>query len=254
VQVKTSGIILQDRMMEEEDHLLTILTEDFGVLHTYGKGARRFKSKMASATEMLTYSDLILFHNKDRYILDDATTKHIFFDLRIDIIKLSLGYYFAQLMAELAPRGEEAKEYVRLLLNSLAYLENGKCAPEMLKPLFELRLLSMAGYMPDLVMCRECGCYENEYMLFNPLEGSIICTKCAESHPDPAGILIPKSVLTAMRFIVFVETKRLFSFRLPPADLKLLSQVAETYLLTKTERKYAALEYYKTLALPEMEV
>lgn len=253
MQLKTSGIILQDRVMEEDDRFLTILTEDYGVLHTYGKGARRFKSKMASATEMLTFSDLVLFHNKDRYILDDASTRHIFFGLRTDIIKLSLGYYFAQLMAELAPRGEDSKEYLRFFLNTLAFLENDKCSPELLKPLFELRLLSMSGYMPDLVACRECVCYENEYMFFNPLDGNLLCSECAKENPDPAAIPIPNSVLTAMRHIVFTDLKRLFQFRLPPKDLKLLSQVCETYLLVKTERKYASLDYYKTLVLPEQE-
>lgn len=251
MQLKTSGIILQDRIMEEEDRLLTILTEDYGVIFTYGKGARRFKSKMASATEMLTYSDLVLFHNKDRYILDEASAKHIFFGLRTDIVKLSLGYYFAQLMAELAPRGENAKEYIRFFLNTLAFLESEKCPPEQLKPLFELRLLSMSGYMPDLVACRECVCYEKEYMFFNPLEGNLLCNECALHTPDPAAIPIPNSVLTAMRHIVFTDLERLFSFRLPKADLKKLSQVCETYLLAKTERGYATLDYYKSLEFPD---
>lgn len=252
MQLKTNGIILQDRMMEEEDRLLTILTEDYGVLYTYGRGARRFKSKMASATELLTYSELVLFQNKDRYILDDASTKHIFFGLRTDIVRLSLGYYFAQLMAELAPRGENAKEYLRLFLNTLAFLENGKRSPEQLKPLFELRLLSMSGYMPNLVACRECVCYENRYMLFNPLEGNLICCECAEKAPDPAAIPIPNSVLTAMRHIIYTDLERLFSFRLPPTDLQVLSQVCETYLLVKTERSYASLDYYKSLAFPDL--
>ena len=90
-------------------------------------------------------------------------------------------------------------------------------------------------------------------MFFNPLEGNLLCCDCAQEAPDPAGIPIPKSVLTAMRHIVFTDLKRLFQFRLPPADLKLLSQVCETYLLVKTERKYTSLDYYKTLVLPEQE-
>lgn len=250
MQIKTNGIILQDRMMQEEDRLLTILTEDFGILNAYAKGARRFKTKMASATEVLTYSELILFYNKERYTLDDASSKHIFFGLRSDILKLSLGYYFAQLMEELAPRGENAKEYLRLFLNTLAFLESNDYPSGQLKPIFELRLLSMSGYMPDLVACRECMCYESSYMLFHPFNGNLLCSECAQHTPDPAAIAIPNSVLTAMRHIIYTDLKRLFSFRLPQADLQLLQRVSETYLLTKTERNYASLEYYKSLEAP----
>ena len=247
-QIKTNGIILQTRIMGEEDRLLTILTEKEGVLTAYGQGARRFKTKMASATEVLSYSELVLFRNKDQYILDGASTLHIFFGLRSDIFKLALGCYFGQLTAELAPRGEGSGLYARLLLNTLSFLENGKRPPELLKPLYEFRLLSMAGYMPDLVGCRECGSFENGSMLFDPLEGNLICSDCAKGNPASSkAVPIPNSVLAAMRHIIYSEMEKLFQFQLPPNDLECLQQVGETFLLMQTDTTYTSLDYYKSL-------
>ncbi len=247
-QLKTNGIILQTRVMEEEDRLITVLTENEGVITAYGKGARRFKTKLASATEALSYSELVLFRNKDQYILDGASTLHIFFGLRSDILKLALGCYFGQLTVDLAPRGGPAGEYIRLLLNTLSFLENGKRPAQQLKPLYELRLLSMSGYMPDLVGCRRCGCFEAPAMLFDPLEGNLLCGGCAGEDPSAAKALpIPASVLAAMRHIVFSEMDRLFSFQLPAPDLECLLKTVETYLLMRTEQKYTSLDYYKSL-------
>lgn len=250
-QLKTNGIILQTRTMEDEDRLLTVLTEKEGVLTAYGRGARRFKTKMASATEVLTYSELVLFRNKDQYILDNASTLHIFFGLRGDIFKLALGCYLGQLTAELAPRGEFSGEYMRLLLNTLSFLESGKRPASQLKPLYELRLLAMAGYMPDLVGCRECGCFESPLMFFDPLDGNLICGQCAGEEASRDRVIpVPGSVLAAMRHIIYSEMEKLFQFQLPSEDLERLRQVVETYLLMQTDRSYTSLDYYKSLLLP----
>lgn len=247
-QIKTNGIILQTRVMNEEDRLLTVLTETEGILTAYGKGARRFKTKMASATEVLSYSELILFHSKDQYILDGASTIHIFFNLRADILKLALGCYFGQLTAELAPRGEASGEYVRLLLNTLSFLESGKRSADQLKALYELRLLSMAGYMPDLVGCQECGCYEHSVMFFDPLNGNLLCGDCAEKGTSSQRLLpVPVSVLAAMRHIIYSEMGRLYQFQLPSHDLEALGQMTESYLLMQTDQGYSSLDYYKSL-------
>ena len=46
---------------------------------------------------------------------------------------------------------------MRLMLNTLHYLENGSREEGLLKPIFELRLMTELGMMPDLLMCRTCG-------------------------------------------------------------------------------------------------
>mgnify|MGYP000077235448 CR=1 FL=1 len=47
MQIKTKGIILKELASGDEDKLLTILTEDRGVIFAYARGARRFKNRLA---------------------------------------------------------------------------------------------------------------------------------------------------------------------------------------------------------------
>ena len=82
MQIKTKGIILKELASGDEDKLLTILTEDRGVIFAYARGARRFKNRLAPSTGLLCYSSMVLFWNRDRYSLDYADSIEQFFELR----------------------------------------------------------------------------------------------------------------------------------------------------------------------------
>lgn len=78
------------------------------------------------ATELLCYSHFVFFKNRDRYIVDAADSNRMFFKIRQDIVALSLASYFAQFAKTLLPEGEPAHKQLKLLLNSLHMLENGR--------------------------------------------------------------------------------------------------------------------------------
>ena len=130
------------------------------------------------STELLGYSRFVLFKHKDRFTIDSADSNALFFGVRQDLTKLSLAAYLCELCADTAPAGEPAKEQQRLLLNCLHLLETGKRSAEFIKPLYELRQISLSGYMPDLVACRECGQYERPLFHFYPVSGELVCAGC----------------------------------------------------------------------------
>ena len=115
----------------------------------------------------------------------------------------------------------------------------------LLKSVVELRLLSLTGYMPNLVGCEECGCYEAEEMLFYPRHGMLLCGDCARGvQKDGGGIPLSQGVLTAMRHIVYVDFEKLFSFSLPEDGLKQLAKASERYLLATLGRGFQTLDFF----------
>ena len=54
-------------------------------------------------------------------------------------------------------------------------------------------------------------------------------------------------MLLAMRYIVWCEPKRLFSFRLEEESLQALSALTEGYLMTQLEHSFYTLDFYKSL-------
>lgn len=189
MQLGTRAVVLSAKNLEEHDRLVVLLTEDLGVVTAYARGARRQKGAMSSATEQLSYSAFQLFRNRERTFVDRAETETIFFAIRQDMERLALASYFCQLCQELIPEGENQPGYLHLMMNTLTLLDRGKMPLSQLKAVFELRLLTMSGYMPDLVACAVCGDLTGEGGPFCPfVRGALLSgmRSKARNHPPPA--------------------------------------------------------------------
>ena len=250
MRITTDGIVVRQKNYGEKDRLLTILSREHGMITAFANGARSPRSPLASSTELLTYSNFVLFEYKGRTTVDAASANQVFFGVRQDVELLALGTYLAQLCTEVLPEGEQDPQCLRLLLNSLYMLNEKKRTPDFIKPVFELRLLSISGFMPDLVACDVCGCYEHEKMYFLPAEGELRCGGCMSGHEVGALPLAP-GVLAAMRYILYSDFEKLFSFTLPPEGLRQLSAVSERFLLAQLEREFPALSFYHSVKLPQ---
>lgn len=250
MQLTVDALVVRVRNMDELDRLVVLLTADRGLVTAYMKGARRTKGASASATELLSYSHFVLFQNRDRTFVDRAEPNRLFFALRQDMEALSLATYFCQLLTELVPEGEPGDGPLRLALNCLHCLDKKQLERPQIKAIFELRLLTMAGYMPDLVACARCGCAPEEGVWFDPGQGVIYCPGCHDDAAGPGAIPVSAGVFTAMRHILYSDFEKLFAFRLSPQSLEELQRVSETYLLARVERVLPALDFYKTILQP----
>ncbi len=247
MKAKTDGLILKQQNIGEQDKLVTVLTSDLGVLRAFVKGAKNIKSSKSSATDILCYSDISLYEGKNKYIIDDAQAKEIFWGLRNDMEKVSLAQYFCELAAFVCPEGQSAKAQLSLILNALYLLTKGEKDTSLIKACVELRLLSLSGYMPDLVMCRECGAYEASTMYFALNSGKIICESCFATSPKSTSIPIDATILRALRHIVFSEDKKIFAFNLPKKSMEQLNYLTESYTCRALEKDFKTLHFYKTI-------
>ncbi len=245
VSLSTNGLIVRVNNVGEYDRFISVLTDNYGVLSAYVHGARSLKNKNGAATSLLTYSHLSLDRKKDTYVVKEASSEKVFFNLRSDIEKLTLAQHFCELAYVLAPREEKAQEYLRLVLNSLSFLTDDKKDKKLLKAVTELKILSLSGYTPDLIACRECAKYEDTKMYFDAQNGEIYCEEC--KHSGLSLIPINNSVLAAMRHITFSEFRDIYSFILSDESLEELTSVVERFLLSQVEHRFSALQFYKNL-------
>ena len=246
--ISTDGIVLKTKPLGNDDHVYTILTREKGVITAFARSRQKISRGMGSALELFTYSNFVLFQSKDRYSINSASSNKVFFGIRSDIEKVSLASYLSELLIELAPEeGEDPNDYLRLFLNCLAMLENNKRSVQFIKPLFGLRLMALAGYMPDLIGCVSCGESEGKSLCFIPSEGSLICGNCIEQVTGQQMIQITPGELAAMRHIIYAPVEKLFSFALPDSALKRLSAITESYIYTQLDKTFHTLEFYHTL-------
>lgn len=246
VQVKTQGLIIREKTVGESDRLVTVLTRDEGVVRAFARRAKSLKDSKNSATGILCYSRLNLYKGRDKYIINDAFPIEVFFGLRRDIMSLSLAQYFCELACELVPDGVESEEYLRLVLNGLHFLSSGTKPAALLKPVVELRMLSISGYMPDLICCEACGAYEADRMFFKINRGTIYCEDCYLSKGDPC-VSLSRGALSAMRHVIYSDFEKIFSFSLSSEACKEFSAAAEAYMVHTLQKRPKTLDFYNSL-------
>ena len=241
------GIVLRVTDYNDRDALLTVLSRAHGKLTVKARGLRRKNSPLIAPCQLLAYGEFTLFEYKGNYTINEAHSLELFTPLRRDLTKLALGTYFAQVAEIISQEDLPNPELQSLLLNSLhalAYLD----LPEMLvKSVFEMRAVCLAGYTPDLYGCHICGSQSPDR--FDLSAGQLECRACRD--PESNGIRLPvnPSILEAMRYICLCDPKKLFSFRIGQEALEQLSSLTEGYLETQLERGFSALDFYKSLLL-----
>ena len=246
MQRKTQGLVIKEQAVGESDRLVTVLTKDEGVVRAFARRAKQLKHSTNAATWLLCYSRFTLSKGKNAYNISEAFPIEVFFDLRKDITRLALAQYFCQLAVEVVPEGVEAGEYLRLVLNALHFLCKGSRPQAVLKAIVELRMLSEAGYMPNVAYCAHCGAYESPRMYFKINRGELYCQECYIDNGDPCAPLSP-AALTAMRHIVFADFEKIFSFTVSPGAQQELAAAAEAYTMQILQKRPKTLDFYYSL-------
>ena len=240
----TNALVLREVRYKEADRILTLLTSTDGKITVKARGALRKGSKTAAATQQLTYSEMTLFGNRGKWTVNEAVIKEAFPGLRRDMENLALGCYFAECLEAFSVEDQPEPAILQLGLNSLYALSHQLYPPEQIKAAFELRLMCLAGYEPNLSACAVCGSEAPEEPLLSLADGRISCRRCRNAGST---VQLDRESLEAMRYIVSAPAKQLFSFRLSDGALNRLSAAAEQYLLTQTERRFGTLDYWKSV-------
>ncbi len=248
MKIQTPGLIIKETNIGENDKLLVILTREHGIIRAFADGVRRIKSKNSAATSLLCYSNFILYQNKDTYKVSDSTPIELFFDLRYHLEELALAQYFCEMAIKLTPEEFEPTEILRLLLNSLHFLTKQSKPIEIIKSVTELKLISLAGFMPNLTGCAVCG--EEESYKFSLSEGCLFCLECGSDVGDTT--LLNSTVLAAMRHIIYSDFEKIYSFEIPENDAKILSSICERYVSVQSEHHFQTLDFYKSVKEPRL--
>ncbi len=243
------GVVLTQRQIGEQDCFVDILTEDRGVLEVLVKGAGKINSKSGSGVQLFAYSEFCLRSAKKGYALNSVAPIRIFYKLRSSVTAVALASYFAQILKFSVLPQKNAPEILRLFLNCLHYLSEGAYPEAQLKSVFELRIAALLGFMPDVVMCRKCGCYLPETLCFSIENGGFYCKECyTPSDSEALFVEMSSGTLQAIRHIVLRDLERIFAFRLKEQCSKELHTFSEAFLRYHMDARFTTLEFYHTLS------
>ena len=240
------AIVLRVTDYNDRDALLTVLSRNHGKLTIKARGLRRKNSPLIAPCQLLAFGEFTLFEYKGQYSINEAHSIELFSPLRRDLTKLSLGTYFAQVAEVISQEDLPNPELQSLLLNCLFALSKMNESEAKVKSVFELRAACLAGYMPDLFGCHNCGNQNPDR--FDISEGMLECHSC---RGFGGGIRMPvtSGVLEAMRYICLCEPRKLLAFSVGDENLQKLANLTEAYLTAQLERGFSTLDFYKSLLI-----
>ncbi|MBI4534451.1 MAG: DNA repair protein RecO [Candidatus Melainabacteria bacterium] len=302
---KVTGINVGSFNIGEADKVLTIFSAERGLIRAVAKGARKPGSKIAGRADLLSVNSLLLSTGRTLDIVTQAESLETFPKLRQDLLRLSFGFYYAELTQQFGHGlSEESKTYFAYLCKSLRLLSNGHttalmpgCIEEFdggLHPgqtdlkdpalkggvsverddvtwmclQFELGLLEMVGYKPELTYCVMCRAILSDYQLgaFAHDLGGVVCRRCcelgqaswvAETHsyqPSNLSQIIQVTPLVWKNLALASHSGRTTAIHMQSPKLKPAIQAAhqliKSYIEYKAGRPMRSLDLLKSLGTP----
>lgn len=165
----------------ESDKVITLFSSERGLVKAVAKGARKPGAKISGKADLLNVNRLLLATGRSLDIITEAESFETFPLLRSDLSKLSYGLYYAELTNQFG-QGllDESEIYFEYLCDALRKQAQGEAEPAFLCLRFQLFLLHLLGYQPELdacVLCREILGDWNISVFDHDLGGAL-CEQC----------------------------------------------------------------------------
>ena len=245
---KTRAIVIKSMNLSESDRLITFMTENHGKVKCVAKGARKAKNQFWGSLEPMSLIHLIYFgrEHQSLFRLNHSDIIESFQTIRDDFDKLYTGIYFLDLIDAMILEGHWEPKVFGLLYQALAAL-NQQNELEPLRRLFEIRLLSLSGYKPQLehcVLCRKTP--ENGMISFSYAHNGILCSSCSNS----ARVDIQFSVGTRnyIKKLLEVEIKTCERLKFPKSQTEEIEKVTHRLVLSHLGRELKSYPFIKNMA------
>ena len=178
------AVVLRHSDWGEADRMLSVFTRQAGKLRVVAKGVRKLRSRKAGHLEPFTHVRLLLARGRDFWIVTQAETIDAYLPLREDLLRTGYAAYLVELLDRFTYEEGEAPGLFQLLVEGLARVELLP-DPFISVRYYELRLLDLVGFRPDLFHCVSCGDEIQPLdQFFDALKGGVICPNCIGHIPS----------------------------------------------------------------------
>jgi len=182
---RSEAVVIRHNDYGEADRMLTLYTSQHGKVRALAKGARKLTSRKAGHLEPFTHVALQMGKGRDFPIVTQADTINAFASLRDDLVLTSQASYVLELLDRFTYQDDVANPALfRLVTDTLGRLASRSDAWLAIR-YFEMRLLDLVGFRPQLFECVRCGkaiLPEDQYFSFS--SGGVICPACGRSLPN----------------------------------------------------------------------
>lgn len=238
---RTESIVLRRTDFGEADRLLTVFTPHRGKMRLLAKGARKPSSRKSGHVELFSHGQLLVATGRDLDIVTQAETMEPFLPLREDLERTTYAYYVAELADAFTAERDENRPLFDLLKDAFGWLCSTHDLP-LAARYYELHLLALVGYQPQLFLCGRCKKHlEPEVNFLGIAEGSMYCRQCG--HDQVGRLELSVNALKVLRFLQTREWDTCRLLRLSSASHAEVERVMQQYITYHLERKLKSVDF-----------
>ena len=144
-EVVVHGVVLSEHSQREFDKRLSILTMEEGKMTVWASGAKRPSSPLMAGSRSFVFGTFSLKKGKSGYNLKSVKVDAYFEEIALDLEKACYAAHFLELADFVSQENLPAEEMVNLIYLSLKALLHKDLKNELVRAIYELRLLELEG-------------------------------------------------------------------------------------------------------------
>jgi DNA repair protein RecO (recombination protein O) len=233
--LSTEVVVLRHTDWGEADRLLVVFSREAGKLRAVAKGVRKMRSRKAGHLEPFTRVKILMARGRDFWILTQAETVDMYMPVRDDLLRTAYAGYVIELLDRFTYEEGENRSLYQLLVETLERV-SGLPDPFSAVRYYEIRLLDLLGFRPELGRCVQCGAaIQPEDQYFDSMYGGAVCPGCGQHSASAQPV--------SMQTLKFLRHYQRSSFRdanrveLPAGVRHEMERLLNDYLTYWLERK-----------------
>jgi len=233
------AVVIRSMDYGESNKIITLYTKQMGKISVMVRGAKKMKSRHSAITQLFVHGEFTFYKSGKMGNLNEGEILNAHHLLHSSIHKTTYAAYILEMIDRMLIEQEGSSYLFEQCLASLEAIEEGKC-PQIVSHLFEMKMLSFAGYAPMLEYCVSCEKQCNQFKLSAEL-GGIVCEKC--QHNDPTALTISDRTLKLLRVFQQLDLKRLGNIDVKDESKRELKLCMRKYMDTHVSNYWKSLSF-----------
>jgi DNA repair protein RecO (recombination protein O) len=234
---ETEALILRTYNLAEADKIVVCLSRSAGLIRGVAKNCRKLKNRFGASLEPFTLINLTYFEKENQELVSFSQTEILKsrFNLSSDAAVLTGFSYMGDLLMDFSPPRQANDNLYRMALACFEAVSQSPSDLEWVLRYFEVWLLKLEGFLPDLRQCVDChNSFNVEEPIYLAADLSVRCVRCSQARGRAVSQSVHQQLRTTEKLspAKFAEEVR----EVPVATRKELAQLTYQIITRVLER------------------
>lgn len=204
---ETEALVLRTYNFGEADKIVVCLTHSAGLIRGVAKGCRKLRSRFGAALEPFTLAKISYYQkeNQELVSLNQAEIVKSHFDLSGNAETLTGLAYMGDLVIEFSPPYHPNERLFRMVKACLDAICESESDLQIILRYFEVWLLKLEGFLPDVRRCGECHqSFDEKEPAFMNADLVFRCRRCSQGAGDALSRRLQTQLRATQRLAPYV--------------------------------------------------